>query len=235
MERASRRVTQPDALFGCVHEGPRRRDATSGSSRAIDCRLPDWTCWIVASAGDLLTQPLPGAGDPNPLCRDFVRKDDDPSENARSVGMLIGYGRFRMLDLGDLTWNKEHGLACPTNMIGKVDLYLTTHHGTPVVRTGGSRSRRRAARGGDEQRIDEGRLARSVEDRANVTRPRGFLAIALRSGRRAGPQRRRSSSSLTRMRRPPTPIRLTAYQDGRFSLTNARNGHSVEVQSALVR
>jgi hypothetical protein len=34
-----------------------------------------------------------------------------------------------MVDLGDLTWNKEFSLACPANLIGTVDLYLTTHHG----------------------------------------------------------------------------------------------------------
>jgi hypothetical protein len=34
-----------------------------------------------------------------------------------------------MIDLGDLTWNKELELACPVNRLGKVDVYLTTHHG----------------------------------------------------------------------------------------------------------
>src|SRR5260370_30687245 len=43
--------------------------------------------------------------------------------------MLIGYGQFRFIDLGDLTKRKEQELACPNNLIGTVDLYLTTHHG----------------------------------------------------------------------------------------------------------
>jgi competence protein ComEC len=85
---------------------------------------------VLSSAGDLLLKNAqPGAGEPNPLCSAAKPKADDPSENARSVGMLITYGKFRMLDLGDLTWNKELGLVCPNNLIGKVDLYLTTHHG----------------------------------------------------------------------------------------------------------
>lgn len=68
-------------------------------------------------------------GKPNPNCAGTVLREADPSENARSVGTLITFGKFRMLDLGDLTWNKEYELVCPDNRIGTVDVYLTTHHG----------------------------------------------------------------------------------------------------------
>jgi beta-lactamase superfamily II metal-dependent hydrolase len=84
---------------------------------------------FVSAAGDLITKPLPGGGAPNALCRDFKPREPDPTENARSVGMVLSHGSFRMLDIGDLTWNKEHGLVCPNNLLGTVDLYLTTHHG----------------------------------------------------------------------------------------------------------
>jgi hypothetical protein len=84
---------------------------------------------FVSAAGNLITKPLPGAGQANPLCRDYKAGDPDPTENARSVGMVIAYGSFRLLDLGDLTWNKEHELVCPNNLLGTVDVYLTTHHG----------------------------------------------------------------------------------------------------------
>jgi competence protein ComEC len=84
---------------------------------------------IVSAAGDLIDKPLDGAGQANALCAAHTPKDPDPTENARSVGMMISFGRFRMLDLGDLTWNKEHGLACPNNLLGTVSVYLTTHHG----------------------------------------------------------------------------------------------------------
>jgi len=84
---------------------------------------------VLTAAGEEISSPLPGAGAPNPFCAGAKRKDPDPSENARSVGMLITYGKFRMIDLGDLTWNKELGLACPDNKIGTIDVYLSTHHG----------------------------------------------------------------------------------------------------------
>ncbi|MEN3338064.1 MAG: competence protein ComEC [Acidobacteriota bacterium] len=84
---------------------------------------------VVASNGETIKSPLPGAGASNPLCAAYKPQPADASENARSVGVVIAFGRFRMLDLGDLTWNVEHDLACPSNLIGPIDLYLTTHHG----------------------------------------------------------------------------------------------------------
>jgi len=84
---------------------------------------------VLSAGGKVIDAPLPGAGQPNSECDSFQMKDPDPSENAQSVGVLITYGSFRMLDLGDFTWNKEKDLVCPVNKIGTVDLYLVSHHG----------------------------------------------------------------------------------------------------------
>jgi competence protein ComEC len=84
---------------------------------------------VVSASGDHLARALPGAGATKPLCAAFAPKETDPSESAQSVGIVVAFGRFKMIDLGDLTWNKEHDLVCPNNLIGPVDLYLTTHHG----------------------------------------------------------------------------------------------------------
>lgn len=87
---------------------------------------------VVAAAGHAITVPLEGAGQPNPLCADTKPRDEDKSENSQSVGILIRHGKFRMIDLGDLTWNKELELACPVNRVGQVDVYLSTHHGSSL-------------------------------------------------------------------------------------------------------
>ena len=87
---------------------------------------------IVSAAGQAIRTPLSGAGRPNAAeCAAFQRKPDPatPDDNGQSVGSVIQYGQFRALDLGDLLWNNEFDLVCPRNLIGKVDVYLVTHHG----------------------------------------------------------------------------------------------------------
>jgi len=41
----------------------------------------------------------------------------------------ITFGKLKLLDLGDLTWDKEMQLMCPTNRLGHVDVYIVSHHG----------------------------------------------------------------------------------------------------------
>ena len=90
---------------------------------------------VVSSAGDLIQEPMadaPGAGASNPLCRGAKLKEQDATpENFESVGIVVRYGTFRLVDLGDLTWNQEHALACPNNLLGTMTVFHTTRHGDP--------------------------------------------------------------------------------------------------------
>ena len=70
-----------------------------------------------------------------------------------------------MIDLGDLTWNKEQELVCPNNLLGTIDVYVTTHHGRAQSNAPGDRARAAAAGRDHEQRAVERRIGRSDADR----------------------------------------------------------------------
>jgi beta-lactamase superfamily II metal-dependent hydrolase len=180
---------------------------------------------VVSAAGNLITKPLPGAGQANPLCRDYKAHDADPTENARSVGTIVTYGNFRLLDLGDLTWNKEHELVCPNNLLGTVDVYLTTHHGMdlsgPAVLVHAVHPRvaimnNGAKKGGaatawriieDSPGLEDlWQLHYAVDGGADHNVPAPFIANLDETTAHG--------------------IRLTAERDGRFAVTNARNGQT---------
>ncbi len=83
---------------------------------------------IVSSAGQVLTTPLAGAGKPNPYCAAF-KATNNSAEDAQSVGTHVTFGRFRALHLGDLPTKGEFDLMCPNSRVGTVDVLLGLHHG----------------------------------------------------------------------------------------------------------
>lgn len=84
---------------------------------------------VVSSDGALIGAPLPGAGQDNASCKDSEQRPGDQTENPLSLGTLITFGKLKLLDLGDLTWDKEMQLMCPINKLGKIDVYIVSHHG----------------------------------------------------------------------------------------------------------
>ena len=84
---------------------------------------------VVSADGELLSQPLPGAGQENPACKGAEQYPEDKTENSRSLGTLLTFGKLRLLDLGDLTHDQEAKLMCPINKLGKIDIFIVSHHG----------------------------------------------------------------------------------------------------------
>ena len=84
---------------------------------------------VVSSDGELIEKPLSGSSK-NAACDASEKRPADQSENARSLGVLLTFGKLRILDLGDLTSDKEAQLVCPVNKLGAVDIYVVSHHGS---------------------------------------------------------------------------------------------------------
>jgi beta-lactamase superfamily II metal-dependent hydrolase len=96
-------------------------------------RLPltDVEAIVVSSAGATLKGPLGKTAAINASCPDHAESSRDPYENPRSTGVVVRYGAFRFLDVGDLAGHPLYDLACPKSLIGPVDVYLVAHHGGP--------------------------------------------------------------------------------------------------------
>jgi beta-lactamase superfamily II metal-dependent hydrolase len=91
--------------------------------------IPGVHVLIVASDGNLLSKPLKGGGT-NPLCATTEEKAPAGPENQRMVGTLLTFGKFRFVALIDLDWEKEMELVCPINKLGRVTIYQTSRHGS---------------------------------------------------------------------------------------------------------
>jgi beta-lactamase superfamily II metal-dependent hydrolase len=84
---------------------------------------------VLSSDGAVIDHSLPGMGHDNAACKNGEKYPADQTENIRSLGILVAYGKLRILDLGDLTRDKEMELVCPNNKLGPIDIYIVSHHG----------------------------------------------------------------------------------------------------------
>ncbi len=86
---------------------------------------------VISADGKLITKPLAGAGAHNALCDRYRQADmlASDAEDDRSIGLMIGLGKFRMLDLADLEAHLSHDLVCPNNLIRPVSVYNVNVHG----------------------------------------------------------------------------------------------------------
>jgi beta-lactamase superfamily II metal-dependent hydrolase len=84
---------------------------------------------VLTADGNSIEKPLSHGGEANSFCASSENRAADKTENARSLGVMLTFHHTRILDLGDLTWDKEMQLMCPTNRLGKVDVLIVSHHG----------------------------------------------------------------------------------------------------------
>jgi competence protein ComEC len=206
---------------------------------------------VVTSAGQVIQTALPGAGKPNPYCASY-KPGDNNAEDPQSVGIHVTFGKFRTIHLGDTTKNKEFELMCPNNRIGTVDVLLGLHHGQAssnsevavyalhprvAIMNNGTR------KGGEPQTMKTVHSSPGLEDLWQLhfsllsgqeySVPGMFIANIADDNPSAMPIAP-TPAPPPGPGAPPPPvhngtaywIKLSAQQDGSFTVTNARNGFS---------
>jgi beta-lactamase superfamily II metal-dependent hydrolase len=177
---------------------------------------------VISSDGKVIEKPLPGAGQPNSFCKQSEIRPPDQTENARSLGVLIRFGKLKILDLGDLTWDKERDLMCPDNRLGKVDVLVVSHHGwyqssspalVDAIHPRVAIMDNGAKKGGSIPALDTIRQAPGIE-----------ALWQLHYSDEGGPVHNTQSEYIANLDGPDAghDIELTASRDGSFTVRNSR-------------
>ena len=179
---------------------------------------------VVSAAGATIKKPFDGAGAANPACSASAPAAQEPSENPRSTGVRLRYGRFTFLDVGDLTGAPLFALVCPTNLIGPTDLYLVAHHAGPDAAdpaTFAAIAPRVAilnngkAKGGSREVLDALHRAGGLED-----------AWQLHRSLPPGPRFFNDDRVANLDESTAYWLKVSAKADGSFVVTNARTGET---------
>jgi beta-lactamase superfamily II metal-dependent hydrolase len=178
---------------------------------------------VVSAGGMLLSDPLPGGGARNAACARAENHPEDGTENFRSIGVMLQFGAFRFLALGDLSGNTLTRLVCPTNLLGQASVYLIAHHGdydTNVPALYAALRPRVAV-------MNNGATKGGSPDSFNTLQARPGLddLWQLHASRNAGAVNS-PDELLANVDDGMTayPIRLTAQADGSFRIVNGRTG-----------
>jgi len=205
---------------------------------------------VVASAGETIKNALPGGGKPNPYCGNF-KAGQNNAEDPQSVGTHITFGKFRTLHLGDLTMNKEFELMCPNNLLGTVDVLLGLHHGQATsnsevlvhaIRPRVAVMNNGMRKGGEPAVMTVLHSSPGLEDLWQMhfsqlsgqeyTVPGMFIANATDEQPASMPIAPMPAPQPGDAASPPAHngaaywIRISAEQDGTFTVVNSRNGFS---------
>lgn len=182
---------------------------------------------VLSAAGNVVSKTASATA--NPACADEPKAEVDETENARSLGVLITYGKFHMLDLGDLTKRKELELVCPNNLIGTVDLFLVSHHGSNQSNTNALVSAIHPQAAIMNNGAHKGGSPDVWTTVSNVVGPDRLwqLHYAVEGGQQhnvaekfiANPDEKKDQGK---------DIRVRAFADGKFEITNSRNGFELQ-------
>ncbi|HEV7632718.1 MAG TPA: MBL fold metallo-hydrolase [Steroidobacteraceae bacterium] len=185
---------------------------------------------VVSAAGSVLTRPLPGAGKRNQACGATGLAAQEIYENPQSMGVLIRFGKFRFLDIGDLSGKPLFALACPRDIIGPVDVYLVAHHGgadaaepatLPAFRPRVAILNNGRVKGAAPQTLTSLHNAQGVEDVWQLHRSELPGAANFADDRLANLDEQTAHW-----------IKVSASDDGTFRVTNGRTGAVVNYAAA---
>jgi competence protein ComEC len=186
--------------------------------------IPDLKVTVVSADGNLLARPLPGGGAPNSFCGSSTDLQPDQTENARSLGVILSFGRLKILDLGDLTRDKERELMCPINKLGHIDLLVVSHHGllqssspalVDAISPRVAIMDNGATKGGSPSVWEILTKAPGLED-----------LWQLHYSEEGGPSHNVAERQIANLQGPDTGyyLKVTVLENGRFEVLNSRNG-----------
>jgi beta-lactamase superfamily II metal-dependent hydrolase len=185
---------------------------------------------VVTAAGEALKKPVAGAGKPNPACagvepKTWGRTNEDTSENGNAIGLLFTLGKFRMLDLADLTWNRELQLMCPNDPLPPVDLFMTSHHGNDISNSPAlvnALHARVSVMDNGTRKIGAAAVMKALKDAP------GMQAVYLLHWSANAPNDNPPNEFIANLQDSPDGkfIKISAEDTGAISVTNARTGES---------
>ena len=182
------------------------------------------TATVVSAGGALISPPLRAGEPPVAACSGAERFVDDGTENHRSVGLLVEWGRFRFLDLGDLSGNTLTSLVCPANRIGHVSAYLVAHHGDYDTNIPALYDALRP----QAAIMNNGPTKGGSPDALWTIQQRPWLDLWQLHAARDPRAKNAPDAWLANIDDGDTafPLRLEAEASGRFRITNPRTGHT---------
>jgi competence protein ComEC len=176
---------------------------------------------VVSSGGETIKKPLTGGGERNAACPAAAPPPGEPIENPRSTGIQLRFGRFRFVDLGDLSGQSLFSLFCPDNLLGGAELYLVPHHGgadvvypaTFAVKPHVAIMNNGEKKGGSPESFEALHAVRGLQD-----------VWQLHKSLASGAKNFADDHVANLDERTAYWIKVSASEDGSFTVTNARTG-----------